>query len=331
MRRYKVTYANFGNSVALAVCLASSAFGQYVISAQSGLIHHTQGQVLLDGAEVRQKLGEYPSVKAGQRLTTEDGLAEILLTPGVFLRLAENSEIRMVANALTDTRIEVVKGAVLVEAGEVTKEHSIAVTVKGTDIEVRKRGVFRIDAGGDQEQARIRVYDGEVTVAQPGTPVTVKEGRQLVLTSVPTVEKFAKQDTDAFYRWAGRRSGYLAMANISAARRMGEIGMPWQAGGWYFNPYFGMFTYIPLNGRYINAWNHAYYSPGSAYRQLQPVYNGPLNGGGGGGMMGGSSGYSGGGRGYSGGSVSAGGGSAPAAPAAAPSAGASSARQGGAR
>src|SRR3954454_8190152 len=119
-----------------------STYGQNVISAKSGLIHYTEGKVFLADAAVTQKVGEYPDMKAGQHLRTEEGRAEVLLTPGVFLRLAEDSEIAMISNALTNTRLDVVKGSVIIEAGEISKEQAIELTVGGSTLELRKRGVF---------------------------------------------------------------------------------------------------------------------------------------------------------------------------------------------
>jgi hypothetical protein len=273
LERCQVIQTKFPLAVALGCVLAGPSFAQYVISAHSGLIHYTEGDVFIGDAAIKQKFGEYPDVKAGQHLRTTEGRAEVLLTPGVFLRLAENSEIAMLSTALTNTRIEVVAGSVILEASEVQKDQAIELTVGGSVVDVRKRGVFRIDAG---TPPRVRVFDGEVTVAEAGRPLTVKEGKQLVFTSVPMVEKFAKDDTDSFYRWAGRRSGYLAVANVSAARQMYENSIPWRMGGWYYSPYFGMFTYVPLQGRFTNAWNHSYYAPTQMQRPepINPNYGG---------------------------------------------------------
>lgn len=263
-----MNYRNFAYSVLIGCLLAGSAAAQFVISARSGLIHYIEGDVLLEDKAVVQKLGEYPEMKVGQHLRTETGRAEVLLTPGAFLRLSENSEIVLTSNALTDTKVDVVKGSVLLEASEISKEHGLEFTVGGQVLEARKRGVFRIDA---TDPPRVRAFDGEITIAEQGRSLVVKEGRQAVLTGVPVIEKFTKEDTDAFYRWAGRRSGYLALANASAARRMyDQYGTAW-VGGWYFNPYFGMFTFVPGRGHFTNAWNHSYYAPFRPAPSYQPM------------------------------------------------------------
>src|SRR4051794_40473616 len=104
--------------LAIAVVAATSAFGQSVISAHSGVIHLAEGQVKLDGNEVRQKFGEFGDVKTGQTLATQDGRAEVLLTPGVFLRVNENSSFKMAQNKLVDTRIEILSGVAMVQVNE---------------------------------------------------------------------------------------------------------------------------------------------------------------------------------------------------------------------
>src|SRR5580698_1848377 len=102
-------------SLVLTVAMTSSAWAQSVISAHSGVIHYVEGQVTLDDTAVQPKFAEFPDVKQGQTLAAQDGRAEVLLTPGVFLRLAENSSFRMVSNKLSDTRVEVLSGNAMIE------------------------------------------------------------------------------------------------------------------------------------------------------------------------------------------------------------------------
>src|SRR6266446_3754532 len=83
------------------------ALAQSVISARSGVIHYIEGDVAIDGASIHPKFAEFLELKSGQVLATQEGRAEVLLTPGVFLRLAENSSVRMLSNSLADTRIGV--------------------------------------------------------------------------------------------------------------------------------------------------------------------------------------------------------------------------------
>src|SRR5713101_4978514 len=92
------------------------ACAQSVISAHSGLVHYVEGRVLLDGKPVEVKITAFPEIKEGKEFRTEDGRAEVLLNPGVFLRMGENSSVRMVSNKLSDTRVEFLSGSVIIES-----------------------------------------------------------------------------------------------------------------------------------------------------------------------------------------------------------------------
>src|SRR5262249_8521231 len=124
----------------LAVLGAGSAWSQSVISAHSGVIHYVEGRVTADGSAVEPKVAEFPDVKPGQSLAAEDGRAEVLLTPGVFLRLAENSSFRMVANQLSDTRVEILTGSALVEVAELLAHNAITLEFRGNQIALLKKG-----------------------------------------------------------------------------------------------------------------------------------------------------------------------------------------------
>src|SRR5438067_325823 len=108
---------------------ALCAFGQgYTISARPGVINYIEGKVQFDDKPVTSSAVGRTFLNANDTLTTTDGKAEVLLTPGVFLRLGPDSTIRMVSPSLTDTRVEVVEGPAMVEVNELSKDTSIQVT-----------------------------------------------------------------------------------------------------------------------------------------------------------------------------------------------------------
>jgi hypothetical protein len=257
------------------------AYGQSIISAKSGMVHYTEGQVLLAGKEIAPKNSEFPEVKEGQTLATTEGRSEVILNPGVLLRLAENSSIKMISSRLIDTRFELLTGSALLEIAEMPKDNALTVIYKDATVEFPKKGLFRIDSS----TGLMRVYDGEAVVVSGGQTTTLKEGRQALLTGVVSPEKFDNKQGDAFYRWASRRSESLAVANIAAAKSYRDSGASTVGTGtWAFNPYMGMFTYMPMNGYYNSPFGYAYYSPrtvGVIYEIARPVY---WNLGGGGGM-----------------------------------------------
>lgn len=235
---------------------------QTVISARSGLIHLAEGQVYLKDQLINPQFGQFPEVKEGETLRTAEGRAEVLLSPGVFLRLAENSAVKMISNRLIDTRLEFLSGSALIEAAEIEKDTNLTVVYKETTLEFPKKGLFRLDS----DPGSLKVYNGEAVVSGAGQTLTLKEGRMTLLAGVYSAEKFDNKVGDAFYRWAARRSGAMAAANVSAAKSVrtsgffsGGSGMG--TGMWQYNPYFGLFTFIPGMGTYYSPFGYYYYSP----------------------------------------------------------------------
>jgi len=274
----------------LALAGSVSVWGQSAISAHSGMIHYVEGKVLLEGQPVDPKFGEFPEVKNDQVLQTEEGRAEVLLTPGVFLRVSENSSFRMLSNRLSDTALEVLSGSTMLEVDELLKDNAITIRYKDATVSLTKRGLYRFDA----EAARLRVYDGDAQAIYGVKTVEVHKGRQVGLDETLATTSFDLKDTDAFYNWASRRSEYVAAANVSSARAAGTSGLgsgpgcggfatttngtlcnsgygygsPYGYGGygspygmWAWNPYFGMFTYLPGMGYGYNPFGWAFYSP----------------------------------------------------------------------
>jgi len=262
---------------------AGGAGAQSVISARSGVIHYVEGDVTIDGTAVHPKFAEFPDVKSGQVLATEEGRAEVLLTPGVFLRVTENSSVRMLSNALSNTRLEVVSGSVLIEVAELLQNNAIAFDAGGAHMTLAKKGLYRIDA----DPARLRVYDGQAVVAAGSDSLTAKKGHQIDLDAAKLVDtRFDVKDTDAFYRWGARRAEYVAAANVISARVTSnsdyKSGFSSGPSGWSWNPYFGMYTFLPASGVYFSPFGAAFYSPGMVnayyFPQRNIWYTSPLAG-----------------------------------------------------
>ena len=255
---------------------ASSAWAQQVISAHSGVIHFVEGQVTVEGQPVQPKFAEFPDVKNGQTLATQDGRAEVLLTPGVILRIGENSSFKMLSNSRADTRLEVLSGEAIVEVGELLPTNAITLVSGSVHMGLVKKGIYRIDA---EDPGKFRVYDGEARVTGKDQTLVARKGRQVVFGAVLDMSAFDVKETDALMRWAERRSEYLATANVSAARSassLGYVGNSFAAGGlgtgglgmgglgmgsWAYNPYYGMFTYLPFgNNLYYSPFGYPFYS-----------------------------------------------------------------------
>jgi hypothetical protein len=260
---------------------------QSVISAKAGLVHYVEGDVTIDGKTIEMKTSQFPEIKEEQVLETADGRAEVLLTPGVFLRVAENSSFRLVSNRLSDTRVEALTGSMLIEHGEINKDTQVTVLYKDRTISFLKSGLYRLNVG----DCTFRVYQGEARVTSGDQSLTAKQAREVQLASVMLVAtKFDNKVGDEFYRWASRRASYLALANISAAKSLRDSGMRLTSGMWQWSPWFGMFTYVPY-GNYYSPFGYSFWSPGGVMRWYQPRPSYPTYAGGGGGYGGGGGRY----------------------------------------
>ncbi|MCS6954348.1 MAG: hypothetical protein RMK57_15665 [Bryobacterales bacterium] len=247
----------------------AAALAQTVISARSGLIHYTEGDVLMGSQRVEPKFGHFPQLEEGQVLRTEEGRAEVLLNPGVFLRLGEHSGIRMVSTLLTAPRVELLSGSLVIESADLDKDTSVLIRVRDAEVRFRKKGIFRLNA----DPPELRVFDGQAVIERGKELLEVKEGRKVGLEGELAVAKFDRRLTDALDRWSMRRAEYLSMASVYAARSLGDAGAGWRwDGGWAFNPYFGMFTYVPSAGIYISPYGYRFYSPERVYALYEPPH-----------------------------------------------------------
>ncbi len=116
------------------------AAAQSVISAHSGLVHFSDGSVFLDDQRLEQKAGKFGQMNNGSELRTEDGRAEVLLTPGTFLRVGANSAVRMLSNQLDDTRVELLSGSAVLDQGPDTlADTSVTVLYNLDEVHIKSR------------------------------------------------------------------------------------------------------------------------------------------------------------------------------------------------
>jgi hypothetical protein len=265
---------------------------QPVISAKSGVISYTEGSVKLADQAVEATATKFPEVKEKAVLRTEEGRAEVLLTMGVILRLGDNASLKMLTNRLIDTRMDLLSGSHIIEADEIQKDNNLTVMAKDSTVLINKRGLYRFDI----DQNRLKVFDGTASVDKNGQTILVGAGKSLALSGPSTsVEKFDKEATDALDRWAKRRSEQLAMANPSAAKQLHDYGCGGRSfastnpnnpcynpcGGWRWNPWYGLVTYIPCSANIYSPYGWRYYSPYTVMRVYYvppaPTYNPTYN------------------------------------------------------
>jgi hypothetical protein len=242
--------------------------------AQPGTLNYLEGQATLDGQPVDRNAVGSVQLQPGQMLATQNGRAEILLTPGVFVRMGANGSVQMVSPNLANTEIRLGRGRALVEVDWIQKENRILVDVGPRQIELQEKGLYDFDA--DRSQAR--VFDGRAAVLDNGREEHIQGGHQMTLTAAKLkAEGFDKKAyEDDLYRWSQLRASYLGEANVQLARTYyggyGWAPSPWVGPGWYWDPWFTAYTWLPGDGLFWSPFGFGFYSPLFAYRA--PFYGG---------------------------------------------------------
>lgn len=202
---------------ALSACfwMLAPAAAQSVLSTHAGVVHYFEGTVAIGGEALQQQFGRFPELAEGSELRTAEGRAELLLGPGVILRVAEDSAVKMVSNSLTDTRLELKSGTAILQSKDALPGNVVTISYKDWQVRAPAKGTFRIDAS----PARLRVYDGEIEVrAAQDAPVTVKAGQTLPLAAVLVPDQTLGPPGDVFNSWAFDRSEAIAADNATAAQ-----------------------------------------------------------------------------------------------------------------
>ncbi len=293
--------------------LGAPAFGAN--PGRPGSVNYVEGAAFLEGRPLNAQDVGTIDLDAGQVLSTAAGKVEILLTPGVFLRLDSNSSIKMISPELTLTQVELVSGRASVEVDEIHDQNNIQIVDAGVATRLEKTGYYEFNA--NTPTARVFQGKAEVEVGETKT-ATIKNHHELALVGLANQQPGAKvkpADFDAragqdeLYNWSSLRSQYLAEANNQIA---GEYGYGGYNPGWYWDPYGWDYTFIGAGpywspfgfGFYPFGWGGYYGFYGRGY------YGHGYYGHGGyghGGYYGHGGGYAGGGGGFHGGAGGGGG------------------------
>src|SRR4051812_12433807 len=82
-------------AVTILLAAAVTGIAQTNMPASPGAVNYIEGQVMLNGQPLSSRAAGSTVVGPNQAIGTADGYAEVLLTPGAFLRIGHNSEVRL--------------------------------------------------------------------------------------------------------------------------------------------------------------------------------------------------------------------------------------------
>jgi hypothetical protein len=199
--------------LSLLACVAPVAPAQTVVSAHSGVVNYFEGSVLVDGEALEHKFGRFDEIKPGSELRTNAGRAEILLTPGVILRIDENSAIRMVSNKLADTRLELVGGAAILDSRNAAPGDPVVIAYKNFQMRFAKAGHYRVDS----QPAQLQVAQGEADVLVRDKSLVVKAGQVLPFSTPLAARAAVDGYATGLDQWDNDRRAAISADNQSAA------------------------------------------------------------------------------------------------------------------
>lgn len=246
----------------LAAILSAPAWGAN--QALPGTLNYVEGQASVGNQTLDSKSVGSVGLQAGQTLTTGTGKAEVLLTPGVFFRLGDDSAATLVSPSLTNTEIALAKGQAMVEVDDLHKDNLLRVQQAGAVTELRKTGLYGFDASN----GAVQVFQGEALVHDGDRQVKVKGGHEFDIANASSTgdlktTKFNKSryQNAELYRFSNLRSEYLAEANVNAASLYWPGSAGWYGPGWYWDSAFWGYTWIPGDGFFTGPFGYGFYSP----------------------------------------------------------------------
>jgi hypothetical protein len=202
--------------LAFAAMLGPCATAQSVISARSGLVHYFEGTVYVADQRLESHVGRFVIIPDGAEIRTEQGRAEILLNPSVFMRIGENSSVRMLDSDLENTRLELLSGSAAIDCIRSDPGSSLTLVVAERSVQFLTEGLYRINS----EPAIVRVYTGRAEVASGNQkPVTVDRGMILRLEGAVTPEPSPLELKDPLSDWSLARRQSMADEATSAGNR----------------------------------------------------------------------------------------------------------------
>lgn len=292
--------------IGLVMLVASLGNAQHLISSKAGFVNRSEGKVFIlrhdseNGEKGRVSMGT--QMKDGDRIMTEaQSYAELLLSPGSYLRLSENSEILAVSTSFSQMRFELVKGSAITEVSTSTEQVSTVnknnpievVTPHGT-VSIAKDGLYRFDT--IDTNTLVQVRQGELGLGTreqflAGRVTKIGRGKAVKLTgdnpAKLEIAKVNKDAADQFDVWSFNRAQTLMAANVSALRRSRTMSA--LSYGWMYDPFFNCYTFIPGRGLFFSPYGFGFfgsyadclrYWPYGYGYGYYPYYGNPTSGGG---------------------------------------------------
>jgi hypothetical protein len=261
-------------SVILVAVLVSVGNAQnrerFSISATAGGVNAVSGQVMVKRiGQAPQLLTSQDDLASGDVVNTGAGSqAEILLNPGTYLRLAEDTEFELVDNALDTLLVKLNKGSAIIEAtGPGEFELRIPIVTQQQKMTIVRAGIYRINVRPGVTE--LFVWKGRMALNGDRADI-IKSGKKITFSSAgQSIAKLEKTDTNQFDDWSKLRGQTLARANVKLSTRTlnGYLSSSAWArpdarfgrwGLWTWSSYSSCYTFLPFYGSWGSPYGNNY-------------------------------------------------------------------------
>jgi hypothetical protein len=252
------------------ILLATAALGlaqtqpstQANVMPPPGAVNYVEGQVSVNGQTLSPQATRSTVLQPNQRIDTGQGYAEVLLTPGTFLRIGHDSEVQMLSAGLADTRVGLLHGSAMIESDQIVKGQDVAVVMNGATAQIEQKGLYDFNTNQDT----VRVLDGKLKVSENDRNTTLKKGDEVLLASAKPLKREGFEvkaaENDPLYAWSKVRSQEEAEANLNTAQTV-IVNGGWYGPGWYWDPYWSFWSFVPGGwGALYSPFGWGFYSPG---------------------------------------------------------------------
>ncbi len=253
----------------------------YLISAKAGGVNYIQGKVGVTRNDSRSGyLVKGDQLEIGEKVSTgSGGRAEILLNPGSFVRLGENTDFEFVSTALDDLKVSLTRGSAVFEL-IADDEFFVTIETPKGEFKAVESGIYRVDVLADGI-GKIFVYNGKAMVNDSKATVVKKSRTATVNGSNVAVEKFDRDDKGALEIWSKDRAKELAKVNSKLQRKdlRNTLLNSFNRQRWGFYDSFGLWAFDRFSGQYCfvpfgYGWGspYGYYYDRSLYYFGLPYY-----------------------------------------------------------
>jgi len=173
---------------------------------------------------VQAEAGAKQALTNGDTIELDEGRAELILSPGYYVRLAAHTTARLLDLSRDNLKIEIRKGSAIVEIPvedgvqlqpwiQDLKDkffNIVTVITPGGEYAIFRAGGYRFDITANHE-SRVRVIKGAVAVGGH----IVKDGTASIMAGAVSLSSDEKYVDDVFDKWSRERAAALIQSNKS--------------------------------------------------------------------------------------------------------------------